>query len=84
MPSFTGGAEFLRGSAMLASLPSLLHSGVLREFAHTAIPLDAVPASVIRELAIYMVWHRRSQDDPAQARLRSLLEMVANETAAPH
>ncbi|MGP0061204.1 MAG: LysR family transcriptional regulator [Beijerinckiaceae bacterium] len=89
VPSFTGVGEFLRGSTMLASLPGLLHRHVMREFAHVAIPLDAVPAGKIREmakiceLAMYMVWHRRYQNDPAQAWLRGLLETVANEIATP-
>ena len=39
VPSFSGVPSFLRGSQMLASMPSLLASGVMRGFAHVRIPL---------------------------------------------
>lgn len=88
VPSFTGVAEFLRGSTMLASLPSLLRAHVMRDFACVAIPRAIAPGgrsgelAKIGTLAMYMVWHRRYQDDPTHKWLRDVLEKVADATVA--
>ena len=82
VPSFSGVPEFLRGSTMLASLPSLLRSHAMRDFAQAALPLEASAAGAFRELPMYMVWHRRYQSDPAHVWLRGELETVAAEHAA--
>lgn len=71
--SFSGAAAFLRGSEMLASLPSLLHTGLMREFAKAPLPFR------FPELPIYMVWHRRHQIDPAHKWLRGELDGITSE-----
>ena len=82
VPSFSGVPEFLRGSTMLASLPSLLRRRALRDFAQAPLPLAASAAGAFRELPMYMVWHRRYQSDPAHIWLRGQLEAVAAEHSA--
>lgn len=76
VPSFSGVPSFLRGSQMLASMPSLLASGVMAGFAQTRIPL-ASRARMLAELPMFMVWHQRYQKDPAHRWIRAQLETVA-------
>ncbi|MBW4053602.1 MAG: LysR family transcriptional regulator [Proteobacteria bacterium] len=71
VPNFGGIAAFLRGTDMLASLPSLLSLGALAGFAIAPLPLSAP------EVAMYAVWHRRHHEDPAHLWLRAELEEVA-------
>ena len=76
VPSFSGVPAFLRGSNMLASMPSLLAEGLMRDFARVRIPL-AGRARTIAELPMFMVWHQRYQKDPAHQWIRSQLATVA-------
>ncbi|MGL9621410.1 LysR family transcriptional regulator [Bradyrhizobium sp. U531] len=76
VPSFSGVPSFLRGSQMLASMPSLLASGVMHGFAQTRIPL-ASRTRTLAELPMFMVWHQRYQKDPAHRWVRSQLETIA-------
>jgi len=76
VPSFSGVPSFLRGTQMLACMPSLLASGVMRGFAHAPIPL-ASRTRTLAELPMFMVWHQRYQKDPAHRWIRSQLETVA-------
>lgn len=69
---FAGVAAFLRGTDMLASVPSLLRAGAMRAFGVAPLPFPAP------DLSMYLVWHRRHQDDPAHVWLRGELEAVAN------
>jgi DNA-binding transcriptional LysR family regulator len=81
VPSFSGVPSFLRGSSMLASMPSLLASGVMRGFAQTRIPL-AARTRALAELPMFMVWHQRYQKDPAHRWIRAQLEAVVATAAA--
>jgi DNA-binding transcriptional LysR family regulator len=73
VPNFGGIADFLRGTGMLASLPSLLRLGPLGRFGIAPLPLSTP------DISMYSVWHRRHHDDPAHIWLRSELEQVADE-----
>jgi DNA-binding transcriptional LysR family regulator len=73
VPGFSGIAPFLRGSAMLATLPSLLGVELLRGFAHADLPVRGP------EMPMFMIWHLRHQHDPLQRWLRGELEAVARE-----
>jgi DNA-binding transcriptional LysR family regulator len=73
VPNFGGIAAFLRGTGMLASLPSLLRLGPLGGFGIAPLPLSTP------EVSMYAVWHRRRHDDPAHAWLRAQLQEVADE-----
>lgn len=79
VPSFSGVPAFLRDSAMLASMPSLLARGLMAGFASVPIPLDPAVAGNLAELPMYMAWHRRFHHDPAHIWLRGLLEETAAE-----
>lgn len=68
--------SFLRGSQMLASMPSLLASGVMRGFVQTRIPL-APRTQTLAELPMFIVWHQHYQKDPAHRWIRGQLETVA-------
>jgi DNA-binding transcriptional LysR family regulator len=80
VPSFSGVPAFLRGSRMLASMPSLLGPGVMQGFAQTRIPL-ASRTRTLAELPMFMVWHQRYQKDPAHRWIRAQLETVAARAA---
>jgi DNA-binding transcriptional LysR family regulator len=71
VPNFSGVAAFLRGTDMLASVPSLMRTGVMRGFGVAPLPCKISP------LPMYVVWHRRHQEDPAQRFLRAELEAAA-------
>ena len=61
---------------MLASMPSLLAAGVMRDFAQTRIPLTS-RTNTLAELPMFMVWHQRYQQDPAHRWIRNQLEAAA-------
>ncbi|MCK1269312.1 MULTISPECIES: LysR family transcriptional regulator [unclassified Bradyrhizobium] len=82
VPSFSGVPSFLRGSQMLASMPSLLAPGVMHGFARVRIPL-ASRTRTLAELPMFMVWHQRYQKDPAHRWIRSQLETVAATASHP-
>jgi DNA-binding transcriptional LysR family regulator len=73
VPNFGGIGAFLRGTDMIASLPSLLGVGPLSGFDRAPLPLAAP------DLSMYVVWHRRHHEDPAHAWVRAQLEEVARE-----
>ncbi|WP_035971368.1 LysR family transcriptional regulator [Bradyrhizobium sp. WSM3983] len=81
VPSFSGVPSFLRGSRMLASMPSLLASGVMRGFAQVRIPL-ASRTRTLAELPMFMVWHQRYQKDPAHRWIRNQLETITATVAS--
>ena len=55
---------FLRGSRMLASMPSLFDSRLMGDFAFAPIRLGP-RHNRLTDLPMYMAWHRRFHDDPA-------------------
>jgi DNA-binding transcriptional LysR family regulator len=79
VPNFYGVPAFLRGSDMLASMPSLLRRSMMQEFASVPIPLGREHAEELTGLPMYMAWHQRFQGDPAHVWLRRLLEETAAE-----
>ena len=75
VPSFYGVPAFLQGTDLLASVPGLLRTGMMKPFAQTAILLK----DGITDLPMYMVWHQRFHTDPAHLFLRRELERTAQE-----
>lgn len=67
VPGFAGIPSFLRGSTMLATLPGLLRTDLMRDFDECEVPVRC-PA-----MPMYMVWHRRHHEDPMHRWLRSQL-----------
>ncbi|MDE2200757.1 MAG: LysR family transcriptional regulator [Rhodospirillales bacterium] len=76
VPNFAGVPAFLRGSTMLASLPSLLGRTLMGEFARVRVPHGIDESAGLARLPMYMVWHQRHQADPAHKWLRARLEQV--------
>jgi DNA-binding transcriptional LysR family regulator len=76
VPGFWGIPTFLRGSALLATLPGLLRTELLRGFASAALPFD------VPEMPMYMVWHARRHSDPVHHWLREELLAVVDPVLA--
>ena len=70
VPGFAGVPAFLRGSPLLVAAPSLMAQGLLRDFASMPMPLPC-PG-----LPMYLVWHRRHQQDAAHRWLREQIEAL--------
>jgi DNA-binding transcriptional LysR family regulator len=77
VPGFAGIPALLRGGPWIATLPSLLGRGALREFGLAPLPFDTPP------MPMYMAWHLRRQTDPAHRWLRQELEAVAAAAVGP-
>jgi DNA-binding transcriptional LysR family regulator len=67
VPGMGALGTMLRGGPWLATAPSLLAAGALRDLASAPVPVATPP------LSMYMVWHQRFQDDPAHCWLRANL-----------
>ena len=76
VPGFESLSAFLRGSPLLATAPSLLRKGILGSFASCEVPTPCPP------LPMYLIWHRRHQNDAAHRWLRERLEALSPSTAA--
>lgn len=70
VPGFAGIGPFLRGTARLATVPSLLSRHLLRGLAQAPVPV-ACPA-----MPMYLVWHRRHHEDAQHRWLRTQLQAV--------
>lgn len=70
VPGFGGIGPLLRGTPLVATLPSLLRANLLRGFDTAPVPVRC-PA-----MPMYMVWHLRHHADPAHRWLRRQLEAV--------
>ena len=71
VPGFAGLPSFIRGSALLATVPGLLEKHLMRGLASADVPL------VCPDMPMYMIWHLRHQQDPAHRWLRQQLEAVS-------
>lgn len=81
LPNFSGVEAFLRGTPLLATVPSLLRRNQLRELACDASLFATGALARAAELRMYAAWHQRTRDDPAHAWLRAQLAAVAEELA---
>lgn len=70
--NFSAIPPFLRGTDLVATLPSLLKLGPMQDFSSCVAPVDTGP------FAMYAVWHRRVHQDPAHRWLRDELYACAN------
>lgn len=73
VPSFAGIPAFMKGSKLLATLPSLLSAHLLEDMAQCEPPFKCP------KMAMYMCWHKKYNSDPVQQWLRSQLIEVAKE-----
>lgn len=76
VPNFAGIPPFLAGSDLLATVPKMLSCGLMRRFAWAPLPFPFEP------IPIFMVWHRRTHQDPAHVWLRGQLKQAAATLAA--
>lgn len=67
---------FMRGSRLLAILPSRLDGGLMQEFAQCDPPFDTEP------LPLFQVWHCRHDEDPAHRWFRERLGEAAGAVTA--
>lgn len=68
VPSFAGVAAFVRGTAWLATAPSLLQYSLMRGLALAAPPLPCPP------MPMYLIWHARHHADPLHQWVRQAIE----------
>ncbi len=68
VPNFAAVPPFLRGSDIVASMPGLLHAEIMEGFAVAPLPFEP-PV-----LPMFMVWHKRHQEDPMHRWMRNELE----------
>ena len=81
VPNFSGVPAFLRGSELLASMPSLLAHDLMRDFAYAPIALPSRARATV-DLPMFMVWHQRYQRDPKHRWIRSQMEAVVTHVTA--
>jgi DNA-binding transcriptional LysR family regulator len=71
LPHFNAIPPFLRGSTLISTDTALMKQGPLAGLDCAPLPFDCEPVS------IYLVWHERSQADPAHRWLRNRIEAIA-------
>ena len=75
VPGFAGLPSFVRGTDLLATVPGLLRTHLMRGLMDAEVP---VPCPT---LPMYMIWHLRHQQDAAHRWLRTQIEAVAKPLA---
>lgn len=71
LPHFNAIPAFIKNTTLISTNTGLMRLGPLRELACAPLPFDCDPVS------IYMVWHERSNSDPAHRWLRRMIERIA-------
>ncbi len=71
VPGFAGLPSFIRGTALVTTVPGLLRSGLFQGLASIRVP---VPCPT---MPMFMIWHKRHQHDAAHRWLRAELEAGA-------
>lgn len=69
--NFAGITSFIRGTKMLSTQLEFMRLSSLRELAQAPLPFESQPVS------IFMVWHERSNNDPAHKWLRDNVRQIA-------
>ncbi|TNF08712.1 MAG: LysR family transcriptional regulator [Gammaproteobacteria bacterium] len=67
LPNFAGISEFIRGTDLLATLPSKLAGNSIKGIASHSLPFESP------KLSMYMLWHKRYQTSPSHRWLRQTL-----------
>ncbi len=62
--------SLMRGTDLIATIPSRFSDGLMREFTQTACPVS------LPKLTIQMVWHMRKDSDPAHIWLRNEIKSL--------
>ncbi|MCR9138771.1 MAG: LysR family transcriptional regulator [Alphaproteobacteria bacterium] len=69
--NFAGITSFIRGTKMLSTQLEYMRLSSLRELTQAPLPFESEPVS------IFMVWHERSNNDPAHKWLRDNVRQIA-------
>jgi len=76
VPGFAGIAPFIRGTKLLATVPGRLRTHLMNGLADAEVPIKCP------RMPMYLVWHRRYQDDAPYRWLRGMVEGVARAVVA--
>ena len=71
--NFNAIPSFVKGSDLLSTEMSTMHIGPLRELSMAPLPFKSEPVS------LYMVWHERSNNDPAHIWIRRRIEAITDD-----
>jgi DNA-binding transcriptional LysR family regulator len=71
VPGMAGLPAFVRGSQLLATAPGLLQQHLFKDLASASVPLDCP------KMPMYMIWHRRYQNDSAHQWFREGLSEIS-------
>jgi len=69
--NFAGIPSFIRGTKMVSTQLEFMRLSTLRELSVSPLPFDTEP------VGIFMVWHERSNNDPAHKWLRERVRQIA-------
>jgi DNA-binding transcriptional LysR family regulator len=78
VPGFSGLPAFLQDSPLLATAPGLLAGSLLQGFASADVPVSPCPT-----LPMYLIWHARTQQDPAHRWMREQIDACVPPQAPP-
>ena len=71
VPSFAGLPGLMKGTELVALLPSLIKKKIMSDFEIGTSPLN------IDNLEMYQIWHSRNNDNPLHQWIRALLKKIA-------
>jgi DNA-binding transcriptional LysR family regulator len=72
VPNFSALTTFIKGTDMITSQLGAMHLGLLSTLDKAPLPIKTEP------LTIYMVWHRRDDEDPSHVWLRTQIAETVN------
>jgi DNA-binding transcriptional LysR family regulator len=76
VPNFSSIPPFLKGTQLIATEMDLMKISTLSSLDVAPLPVDSDTVTV------YMVWHKRSTNDPAHILLRQKVQVIAGEVTA--
>jgi len=71
VPNFGDVAAFMKGSRLITTQMSAMKLGMLAKFELAKLPFKCAP------IALYLIWHRRDQNDPAHNWLKNRIKEQA-------
>ncbi len=71
VPGFAALPAFMQGSQLLATVPGLLQQHLLKDLSSVPVPLTCP------KIPMYMIWHKRYQNDGAHRWLRNELSQIS-------
>lgn len=71
--NFNAIPSFVKGSSLLSTEVSTMHIGPLKDLAMAPLPFES------ESLSLYMVWHERSNNDPAHKWIRRRIEKISDD-----